>query len=67
MLPDNTTTTWPGMRVWPEIETECERLARILWRLRSRRKRLMIIIEPDGSLTVARLEKEGSFPPEETL
>jgi hypothetical protein len=51
----------------PEIETEAERLMRIISQLRSRRKRLMILIEPDGSMTITRLEREGSFPPGEAI
>lgn len=63
MLPDTTIAIRPGVRVRPEVETEGERLVRILSQLRSRRKRIMVIIDMDGSITITRLEREGSFAP----
>lgn len=64
MLPTNRPAVAP-YRV--RKESEDERLARIIRDLRQRRKRIIVIINPDGSMFISRAEHEGSFESHEKV
>lgn len=58
----NVSTTLPT-KIRFSLETDVERLAQIIGRLRLERKKIIIFIERDGSMKIERRENEGSFPP----